>query len=222
MAQKKLTRHQLKEDSFVTFWLNAWEYIRERQTQAFVVFIALVVIVAGSVWMKNSRAKARDTARTQFAEAIAAFGTGELRTAEEMFKIVTERFENMEEGVFAIYFTGKCELLDGRNSLAIESFEKYLRDMGKHTFFQDAAREGLATAYDNERNYARAAEIYLELAENTTVNHFLEKDYLKKAAETLKLSDQNEKAIQVYEKLLELSTGLERRDVELELAILRG
>ncbi len=222
MAHHKLTKHDIKEDSFVTFVLKSWEYIRAHQNHFFFGFLALIVIIAGSIWATGSRMKTRTTAESQFSEAIAAFQMGEFKTAEEMFKIVTDRFPGLKEGAYASYFTGKCALIDGRNAHAIESFEKYLQVSSKYPFFRDAAMDGLGTVYRNERNYDKAAAIYLALVNGLKTNTFLESEYLEKAAETLKMSNQTDKAIEMYERLLDKSTGLERRNVEIELEILRG
>jgi tetratricopeptide (TPR) repeat protein len=202
--------------------LRAWEYIREHQNRFFTILVVILVIIAGSLYFVNSRNQTKTEARTQFAEALTAFSTGELRTAEEMFKQLADRFRGLEEGVNSSYFAGKCAYEDGRYSHAIEHFQRYLDHAGKYTFFHDAAMEGLASAWENENNYASASEIYLQLADNMKTNTFMEMAYLRKAADTLKLSRNNEKAIEVLQRLLELSSGTERRDVEIEIEILQG
>lgn len=222
MAHHKLTKHEIKEDSFVTFVLKSWEYIRAHQNIFFFGLLTLIVVIVGSVWATSSRMRTRTTAESQFSEAIAAFRMGEFKTAEEMFKIVTERFPGLKEGAYASYFTGKCALIDGRNSHAVESFEKYLKESAKYPFFRDAAMDGIGTVYENERNYGKAAEIYVNLVNGLKTNTFLESEYLEKAAKTLKMSNQTDKAIEMYERLLDKSTGLDRRNVEIELEILRG
>lgn len=222
MAHKKLDKHDLKEDTFITFVLESWEYIRENQNKFFTGLIVLVVIVAGSFWVRNSRVQARLTAEAQFSEALTSFRDGQLKSAEELFGIIEDRFGSMKEGVYASYYIGKCALLEGRNAEAIESFQKYIDKAGKNIFFMDAAMEGMATAYENERNYERAAEIYLELVSSMKTNTFMEESYLRRAADMLKLSGQKEEAIEVLERLLDSLTGTEKRDVEIELRILRG
>jgi hypothetical protein len=50
----------------------------------------------------------------------------------------------------------------------------------------------------------------------------METTYLKRAAENYRLGGQTEKAIEALSELLAKAKGTERRDIEVELAILRG
>lgn len=222
MSHNKLSKHDLKEDNFITFVLESWEFVRVHQNKFFIGLIALVIIVAGTVWMNNSRQQARESAEAQFAEAMASFRNMQYKSAGEMFEIINERYGSMKEGVHANYFIGQCALLEGRNPDAIDAFGKYLEHADKYPFFRDAAMDGMAVAYENERNYEKAAQIYLELAAGLKTNTFMETAYLRQAADNLKLSNQNAKAIEVLESLLDKSTGADRRDIEIELDILRG
>ena len=222
MAHNRLSKHDIKEDNFVTTVLRAKEFIYTHQNAFFIGLVAVIVIVAGTLWMTNSREKTRESATTQFAEALDSFRSGDIKTAEEMFKIIDERFGGFEEGAYSAYLAGKCALEDGRNTHAIELFDSYIRRSGKYPFFHDAALEGIAVAWENERNYEKASDAYLQLADNMETNSFVETAYLRRAADVLKMSDRREKAIEILERLQELSTGIEKRDIEIEIEILRG
>lgn len=222
MAHNRLSKHDIKDDNFVRSILRAKEFIYEHQNAFFIGLVALIVIIAGTLWMMNSREKTQDSASTQFAEALASFRSGDIKTAEEMFKIIDERFNGFEEGAYAAYLAGKCALEDGRNTQAVELFESYLKRSGKYPFFHDAALDGMGTAWANERDYVRASDAYLQLADGMKTNSFVETAYLRKAANALKMSENRDKAIEVLERLHELSSGIEKRDIEIEIEILRG
>ena len=222
MAHNRLSKHDIKEDDFVTAILRAKEFVYTHQNSFFIGLVAVIVIVAGTLWMTNSREKTHESATTQFAEALASFRSGDIKTAEEMFKIIDERFSGFEEGAYSAYLAGKCAREDGRNTHAIELFDSYIRRSGKYPFFHDAALEGLAVAWENERDYEKASDAYLQLADNMETNTFVETAYLWKAADALKMSDRRERAIEILERLQELSTGIEKRDIEIEIDILRG
>ncbi|MBN2185698.1 MAG: tetratricopeptide repeat protein [Candidatus Krumholzibacteriota bacterium] len=222
MTHNKLTKHELKDDAFVTFVLDAREYIRENQNKIFIGLIALVVLIAGSLWMNNSRIQAREEAKAHFSEALSSFRNGQIQSAEELFRLTEERFGKLQEGAYSAYFIGQCALIDGRNAEAIEAFENYLDRAGKFPFFKKAAMDGMATAFGNDRNYDRAAEIYIDLIAEIKDDSFMENLYLKKGAEMCRLSNRNDQAIEMLERLLEKTTGVERRDIQIELDILRG
>ena len=222
MSHNKLSRHELKEDNFVTFILEAREYMRENQNKFFAGLIVLIVVIAGAIWMNNSRMQARESAEAQFSEALASFGAGQIKTAEEMFKIIDDRFGSLEQGVCSLYFLGKIALAEGRNAEATAYFEEYISMSSEYPFFRDPAREGLAISYENARNYVKASEIYLELFEDLSSNEFMGETYLERAADNLLLANQRTRAIEVLEKLVEMTSGEKRRELEIQLDLLRG
>jgi TolA-binding protein len=184
--------------------------------------LAIIVIVAASIYITNSRKQTQIEAATQFSEGLAMFRSGDLTTAEELFKMISDRYPSLREGIYASYFAGKCALAGGRNIDAVERFDTYLERSGKYPFFRDAALDGKGTALENEQRYNEAAQVYLDLARNIHSNHFMEQSFLRRAANNFKLSGQRERAIEIMEELVEKTTGFERLELEIELDILRG
>ena len=202
--------------------ISAWEYIRGHQNALFIALLAVIVVIGGSLWMSGMRSRSKVEAQTQFAEALAAYRGGDLRTAEEMFWIITERYRRSEEGAYAYYMAGKCALEDERNIHAIERFELYLDRAGAYPFFRDAALEGIAVAWVGERDYRKAADIYLKLSDDMKTNSFMQAAYLRKAADVLKLGRQRDRAIEILQRLHEISSGIDKRDIGIEIDVLRG
>lgn len=222
MSAKKLTKKDLKEDSFVTFMINAWEYAREHQNQLFVALVVIIIVVAALIWNGQSRMHRRVEAANKFSESLTTFRRGEIGNAEALFREVIQTYDGTREGTYSRYFAGKCALLQGKNVEAIEAFEDYLNDGKKYPFFVEASLAGKAVALENMQNFGEAAEIYLDLVRSYELNEFDRGIYLRRAAETLKLSNQNHKAAEVLEELLETATGLDRRQLEVEIELLGG
>lgn len=222
MASDRITKKQLKKDSFITTTLKAWEYSRGHQTTIFVVFLIVVVAIVGILWTMQSRREAADRLANRFGEAMSYFIAGQLSAAEETFKVVREQGGGSRDAVYSRYLIGKCALEDRRYLEAIEAFDDYMASAGKYDFFYDAAMAGKATALENERRFEEAAAVFEQLASHPKTNSFDKKSYLTSAAENYKKSNQKEKALEVMEQLLELSEGVEKRDLEVEISILRG
>ena len=53
-------------------------------------------------------------------------------------------------------------------------------------------------------------------------NKFMEPYYMRRAVENLKVSGRNREAIDILEKLKEKSEGIDKRDIEIEISILRS
>ena len=222
MAAARISKKQLKEDTFIATTLKTWEYVREHERRFFIGLIVIVCAVAVAGWAAYAKRQSRGKATSQFADALSSFRTGDFKTAEELFALVAKEYGGTEEGAYASYFLGKCDLEGGKYLDAIQAFERYIAKSGNHPFFYDAAVEGRAVALENEHRYVEAGDAYADLAKNIKTNHFMETVYLKRAAENYRLGDQTEKAIEVLSALLGKTTGTERRDIEIELAILRG
>jgi len=222
LASARISKRQLKEDTFIATTLKAWEYIRENEKKFFIALVAIVCIVALALWAGYAKKQSRERASSQFADALTSFRSGDFKTAEELMAIIAKEHGGTEEGVYAAYFLGKCNLETGKYLDAIQAFDRYLGKSGRHPFFHDAAAEGRAVALANEHRYVEAGDAYMDLSKKIKTNRFMETEYLKRAAESYRLGNRTEKAIEVLSTLLEKATGTERRDIEVELAILRG
>jgi predicted Zn-dependent protease len=218
----RITKRQMKEDTFISTMLRAWEYVREHERAVFIGLIALCAVVAISGWAAYSRRQSRIRAAARFSEAVMTYRSGDFNTAAELFGTITKETGGTQEGAYAQYFVGKCALETGRYLDAAQAFDRYLARSGRYPFFHDAAMEGKAVALSNERRYEEAADTYLELVESMKTNTFMETTYLRRAADNLRLANKTDRAIEVLGTLLGKTTGTDRRDIELELDILRG
>jgi tetratricopeptide (TPR) repeat protein len=218
----RISKRQMKQDPFIEYVLRAWEYITGHQQMVFIGLVVVLVAAALVGWGMHSRKQARINASSQFADALSAYRTGDLKTADELFKMVVKDYGSTENGVFAEYFVGKCALDSGRYLDAIQAFDKYLGAGARYPFFHDAAMEGKAVAYEDQHQYKEAGQAYLDLAKSLKTNAFMETTYLRRAGEAFRLAGETQRAIEILGPLVDKSTGTERRDLEIELEILKG
>ena len=221
MSSDRITKKQLKSDSFITNTLKAWEYARVHQNTVFIALVILIVVVAGVVWIGNSRRQSHEQARGLFGEALTYYMSGQVPAAEQRFLQVHQSAPGTREGTQALYFAAKCALLEQRNLEAIEAFDRYLDADSGRGFFRDAAVAGKAAALENERRFSEAGALYLELARHPKTTDFNKREYLRSAAENLKKARETALALEAMEELLEIATGTEKRDLEIEIALLR-
>jgi hypothetical protein len=222
VSSARISKRQLKEDTFIATTLKAWEYVRDNERSFFIGLIVIVCIAASAGWVAYGRKQSGIKASNQFADALTAFRMGDFKTAEEMFALTSKEYGGTQVGVFSYYFLGTCALETGKNVDAIQAFDRYMSKSGRYPFFRDAAMEGKAVALENEHRYAEAGETYFELSKNTKTNHFMDTTYLKRAAEDFRLANESQKALEVLGVLLNKAKGTERRDIEIEMEILRG
>ncbi len=219
MAKKKLDKHALKEDPFIDFFLRGYEYIKTHQNVVFIALIALILIVAGTFWVNNSREEARIEAANRFSEATLFFYSGDMKSAGQIFEIVRDNYGGTREGAYASYYLGKVTNATGNYTEAIRHFRDYLEKAGKYPFFREAARRSIATSLENNREFEKAAEMYSELADAEKEDE--EKAvYLEKAAECYELAGMDSKAVEVLNELLPLRDGLAEKKIRVRIDIL--
>lgn len=218
----RISRKQMKEDTFISTMLRAWEYAREHERTILVALAVVVAAIALASWINYSKRESNEKAAASFSEAVMTFRSGDFASAEESFSIIAKEYSGTQAGIYSMYFQGKCALERGRYQEAIEAFDRYLSNCGKYPFFRESALEGKAAAYSNEQKYEEAANIYIELAGSKKTGKFMQNNYLKRAAENFRLANKNQRAIEILETLLDKSEGLERRDIEVEIEILKG
>ena len=222
MSAARISKRQLKEDTFIATTLKAWEYVLSNEKSFFIALIVVVCVAAASAWGIHAKRETAVKASSQFGEALTAFRTGDVKTAEEILAPVSKEYGGRREGAYADYFLGKCALETGKFPEAIKAFDRYLSKSGSYPFFHDAAMEGKAVAFEDGRQYQQAAETYLELSKNIKTNGFMETTYLRRAAENFRLANEKQKALDVLGELLEKATGADRKDIEIEMEVLRG
>ena len=222
MSAARISRRQLKEDTFIATTLKAWEYVQGNEKSFFIGFIIVVCIAAGAAWGTYTKKQSGVKASSQFADGLTSFRTADFKTAEQIFAPLSKDYGGRREGIFANYFLGKCALETGKNLDAIQAFDRYLSKSGSYPFFHDAAMEGKAVALENERRYQEAAETYLDLSKNIKTNNFMETTYLRRSAEDFRIANQTQRALEVLGMLLDKAAGTDRRDIEIEMEILKG
>jgi predicted negative regulator of RcsB-dependent stress response len=220
LSKHRLTKKELKEDAFVNFFINSWEYIKTHQNHFFIGLIAIIVIIAGFMWYSNSQQASKLESSMRFAEAISFYNSGDMASSQEIFNILKSRYGSTMEGVFARYFLGKCAMAQGNNMDAITHFNDYLARSGGYPFYEESAREAIAVCLINERDFERAAETYIGLADETYED--MREKYIRKAAETYELGNRKQKALELYRELLDLTEGLAKREIEIKIGILSG
>ncbi len=218
----KMSKKELRGDTFLTNVLKAWEFVQKHQNKFFAGLIAIIIIVAGSVYFINYQKGQRKQAMDYYSEALASFKNWDMQTANELFSRVSEDYGDTREGIYSIYFLGKCALAMGNNSRALDEFEIYRKECGEYDFFQKAAIAGKATALENLRRYQEAGNVFMDLAGNTDDDDFRKEYYLRRAATNYEKAGKNELAVDALSSLMEHTAGTEQRKIEAKIKILKG
>ncbi|RKZ29175.1 hypothetical protein DRQ36_09170, partial [bacterium] len=65
MAKRRMSKHEMKEDKFVTSMMEGAAYARENVQNVVIVIVVLLVLIAGIVIWRNYRSGRIETANTK-------------------------------------------------------------------------------------------------------------------------------------------------------------
>ncbi|MDZ7859923.1 MAG: tetratricopeptide repeat protein [Candidatus Krumholzibacteriota bacterium] len=219
--RNRMTRKEIREDAFVSFFVKAHEYIKTHQNYLFAAVIVVIIIVSGIVWYSNHAEESKIQSINRFSEGLTLYRQGETTSAEDIFRSVKNAYGNSKYGVFARYFAGKCALAEGRNTDATDYFNDYLNNCNEYSFYKEPSKIAIAIAYENERDFEKAAEMYVELSEKESSTG-KDGSFLEKASELYKLAGKKGKAVELLEQAREFKEGLAKREIQLKIDILKG
>ena len=200
-AGHRLTRHELKEDHFVTEVMRVIRFVDRRRREVAIVAGAVVVVVAG-VLVVRSQGRAREAEAAKIlATAEIALARGRRDEALAGYRHVMESFDGTQAGREAGVYLGQALLEDGDVEGAAGAFQMCLTKPPSR-LLRAAAEAGLAACQEERGNHAEAARAYEELA---TLHHdtHLGPEMLLRAGRCRQRLEQWEAAAELFADLVE-------------------
>lgn len=115
------------------------------------------------------------------------------------FKQIIEDYSITDAGNLANFYAGAICLKQGKHQLAIYYFEDF---KSNDQLVQARAHSLMGDAYMEQKKYAEAAEYYNKAADHKP-NKYFTPTYLMKAALALEKSNQIDKAIKIYQRVID-------------------
>jgi TolA-binding protein len=159
----RLTRHELKEDHFVTEVMRAVRFVDRRRREVTIVAGALVVVVVGFLVVRSQARAREDEAAKILATAEIALAQGRREEALAGYRHVMASFDGTQAGREAGVYLGQALLEAGDVEGAAEAFQTCLSKPPSR-LLRVAAEAGLAACQEERGNEAEAATTYEELA----------------------------------------------------------
>lgn len=176
----RLTKRQVKEDKFATFMLSSKDKLQsemEDRWQFYVIGFVLVVILIAAVAWQLDRQEARGVEASEaFSQAMITYQGGDEQVAILEFSQVLENYGSSDVASTATYLLGNLNLSTRNYAEATRYFQMYLDDFGGNELNRAAALAGLASAMEDQGQYADAASKFV-LASAEYPGGPLEPDY---------------------------------------------
>ena len=163
--KKKITRHQMKEDKLVTTYLKINNFIGAHQREITYVVIGVVALLALGVFMLRSKREAETKASVELVKAKMEFTRQAYPAAIDILKKLVDNYDGTPSAGLGTIYLGQAYLKSQDYTNAAQAFQTYLDDYGGDDLLSSAAMAGLAASFDERKDYAKAAQLYEQVAE---------------------------------------------------------
>ncbi|MCI0331105.1 MAG: tetratricopeptide repeat protein [candidate division Zixibacteria bacterium] len=183
MAEKKLTRHELKEDPLVTGAFRAREYVLENREKLLWGGAAVVLLILAAFWFLAGRKEAGAQAEMILTRANLELQTNQLTSAMQDLRLLAEKHSGTRAGKEGLYYLANAYFQLGDYDQAEHYYDRFVQGSGGSPVITASAYAGLATCLDLKGKTKAAAENFKKAVE-ASKNSSQTPDYLVGAIRT--------------------------------------
>jgi TolA-binding protein len=200
--RQRITKKKLKEDKLVTFYFKASQWFEENSKYVYGGLAALVIIAAATWFYISSSGETQKLASVEFLRASRAFDEGRVQSAMTQFQDVVNNYGGSNYGVLSRFFLAKCHYLQNDYEQALEQYQSFLNKYSGIDHFETAALGGVAASQEQLGQFETAANTYVKAA-NKYPDSFFASQYLLRAARNYEMAEQKDKAVSLYEQIID-------------------
>ena len=201
-AKKRIRKHDLKEDRFVTATFQLTTYVRERQNTFLAILAAVVVVAIVVAVVVSGRSRTQEEVGGLLAEANGFFQMGNYHEAINRCQSVLDQFGNTREASMAAFFLADSHFRLGEYQNAIENYHLYVDKYNSDPLLIASSLNGIAACHEQLDQFPEAGDYYLRAA-NDYPDLFSAPESLLNAGRCFTLSDNNEKAELAYRSIID-------------------
>jgi TolA-binding protein len=200
MAEKKLTRHELKEDPLVTGAFRAREYLAENREKFLWGLGILALLILAGFWFMNSRKEKDAEAETILTRANLELQTGQVPLALQNLRLLVEKHSGTRPGREGFYYLANAYFQLGDYQQAEHYYGEFLKRSGNAPVIAASAYAGLATCLELKGKNKEASGNFAKAVEAARGNSQTP-DYLVGAVRTHAALGDSAKARQFFARL---------------------
>jgi TolA-binding protein len=201
-AKKRIRKHDLKEDRFVTATFQLTTYVRERQNTFLAILAAVVVAVIIVAVVTSSRSRTQEAVGQLLGEAHTLYQMGNYQEAIQRCQSVLDQFGKTQQADMAAFLLADSYLKLGDYEKSIEFYQLYVDKYHGDQLLTASSLTGIAVCHEQLNRYAQAAEFY-QRAATRYPDYFAAPEALLNAGRCYVLAGQDDKARVAYQDLIE-------------------
>ena len=220
--RKHITKRQIKEDKFVTFYFKFVDYLKQNMNKVTIGLAVILAVIIFTMLVYRSKKTAELNASVKLAEANSKMVRGDLQQTIDILLNMTENYSGTNSASRGVYFLAYAYFQKGEYENAVTYFKKYLDDYANDPILTSAAYSGLGACYEQMGKYAEAAQFY-EKGATKFMDHFNAPQQLMDAARCYFSVNRFADARNCYETVIKKYPESEfKNQAELFLARLKG
>jgi len=221
----RLTRKDLKQDSFVEWAAKATEFVQQYYVHIGVAILVVAVVIIGSSLYRKSRVSAQESASFLLYQGQSLLFRGECESARYPLQECIDRFSGTPSGKQARLDLAHAFLATGDNDAALAILEEGLQSTDSQSPLYEDLQQAKAATLMNLKEYDQAATVY----ESLLASDPRQRDRIEwtlRLADCRRLQGQLAEAAEI---LIQLQTEIEKgnisqpvRDLESRLQVLQA
>lgn len=219
---QRIRKHDMKEDSFVTFAFRAQEYIQHNQKPFILGLGALVVLLLGIWYASASSRRAEQAAEQRINEAFLRVQQNDMAGAAQIYRTVIDEFGGTTAAREGLFYLGNLNFVQRNWAEAIAAYEEFARKYGGEDPLRGAAAWGaIGDAYQSQGEHAKSIESYERVLTMPKARALFDETLLASARSALAMGDP-ERATKIADRLYELESASAAMTKMRELLALHG
>jgi len=164
--RKRISRKGLKHDALVETAAKSTKFVEEHLNKVIIGAVVVVVAVLAFNFIQRGRRAAEAEAGAQLAAATSTLNQGLSLQAMQQFEELIASHPGSQSAGAATCYLGVIRFHEGDHDEALARFDEYLRRYrGQSVTLRKTALEGKAAIYEQRREFAEAAQAYVQLAD---------------------------------------------------------
>jgi outer membrane protein assembly factor BamD (BamD/ComL family) len=165
--RKRITKKGLKHDALLETTAKGTKFIEDHLNKVLIGLAAVVVVVIVVGMVVRGQRSAEIEANADLMRASQSASAGMLAQAAQEYQAVIDLHPGTRSAGAATCYLGTILYMQQQYDAALTNFQTYLDRYGNSGNLGKVALEGKASVLEQRRDFAAAAEIYRELAEQS-------------------------------------------------------
>lgn len=200
-AQKKLTKRQLKEDKFVTFYFQVQDFLQEYGRQILYGVAAVIAIAVVAFIIRSKQQASEQSAIVELTKAKLKYFENDYEATIPILKNLLDQYGSTDSAKEGTYYLA-CAYFNIDNFVEAEKYFRSYIDDSSDDILAAAAMAGLAACMEEQESFSAAAKLYSDAAKKYS-DSFMAPQYLYDAARCYVLGGEKAEAKQALNHLID-------------------